>query len=320
MRKVLKIVGITLGITLIIIFILLLVLLVKNKIDMKKSWLDNEYYTQFQSNEEMEIKYAKLGEYDVSETDFQIDDKNIKNIRIWYPSDLNEHKYPVILVANASNMASLNYKPFFQRLASWGFIVVGNDDRQTGTGQSISKTLDYILNLNADKENIFFNKIDKENIGIVGYSQGGAGAIRAVTEFENSHYFKAIFTGSAAYPLLAKNMGWKYDTSKINIPYFMTAGTGTSDDNGKYNENEFSGVSPLFALQNSYDSINNAIFKIRARVTGAEHEDMQIKTDGYMTAWFLYHLQNENEAGSIFLGDNAKILNNKNWQDIEKNK
>ena len=82
--------------------------------------------------------------------------------------------------------------------------------------------MDYILDIKNDS--ILYNKIDITNIGIIGYSQGGAGAIRAVTEFENGKYYKTMFTGSAAYPFLANNMGWSYDISKVNIPYFMTAG------------------------------------------------------------------------------------------------
>ncbi|MDY4186511.1 MAG: hypothetical protein SOX77_01460 [Candidatus Borkfalkiaceae bacterium] len=31
------------------------------------------------------------------------------------------------------------------------------------------------------------------------------------------------------------------------------------------------------------------------------------------------HLQGDEEAGRVFCGDNAEILNNANWQDVEKN-
>lgn len=44
------------------------------------------------------------------------------------------------------------------------------------------------------------------------------------------------------------------------------------------------------------------------------------RTDGYMTAWFLYHLQGDEEAGAALLGENAEILRNANWQDVEKNR
>jgi hypothetical protein len=78
-------------------------------IDSQKSWLAKDYYTQFQSDSELEKKYAGLGDYKV---------------------------------------------------------VLGNDDRQAGTG-------------------------------IATYSQGGVGAVRAVTECENNGLYKTIFTGSA---------------------------------------------------------------------------------------------------------------------------
>lgn len=61
------------------------------------------------------------------------------------------------------------------------------------------------------------------------------------------------------------------------------------------------------------------VFKVKARATNAEHEDMLLRTDGYMTAWMLYHLQNDADAGKVFIGDDTEILNNSNWQDIEKN-
>ena len=159
---------------------------------------------------------------------------------------------------------------------------------------------------------IFCGRIDEDKIGIAGYSQGGAAAIRAVTEFENSDKYKAIFTGSAAYALLAKNMGWEYDILKVTISYFMTGGTGASDDSGKYGDDEFAGVAPLFSLKDNYNGMRGDIEKLHARVTGAEHFEMQLRTDGYMTAWMLYHLYGDEEAAKAFVGDEAEILHNTN--------
>ena len=61
------------------------------------------------------------------------------------------------------------------------------------------------------------------------------------------------------------------------------------------------------------------LFRSRARAVGAEHEDMLVRTDGYMTAWMLYQLYGDEEAGQAFIGEDAEILSNANWQDIEKN-
>lgn len=50
----------------------------------------------------------------------------------------------------------------------------------------------------------------------------------------------------------------------------------------------------------------------------AEHGDMQERTDGYMTAWMLWQLQGDEDAARVFIGEDAEILSNQLWQDIEK--
>ena len=101
----------------------------------------------------------------------------------------------------------------------------------------------------------------------------------------------------------------------------MTAAAGTSDDTGATDAaTEWLGVAPLSSLVENYDAMPDNVFKLRARAAGAEHVEMQMKTDGYMTAWMLYQLQGDEEAGKAFIGENAEILGNSNWQDIEKNR
>ena len=50
----------------------------------------------------------------------------------------------MIMVVNASGTPAASYEPFFSRLASWGFIVVGNEDGQAGSGETASITLDFM--------------------------------------------------------------------------------------------------------------------------------------------------------------------------------
>ena len=313
MKKVFKVIGIIV----LVIVVLLVALYVKNLIGANKPYIGDTYYNDFKSDSPLEQKYAGLGSFSVSKVEYKSDNKTIGKISVWYPAEPegSDKIWPTIMVVNASNTRVRNYKPFFERLASWGFIVIGNEDPQTGTGESASITMDYMLN-----ESTLKDKIDRENIGIIGYSQGGAGVINAVTRYENGSIYKTMFTGSAAFQLLSKNMGWEYDISKVMIPYFMASGTGTSDDSGKYGEGDYQGVAPLHGVKENYDGITADIFKVRGRITGAEHGDMLVLSDGYMTAWMLYQLQGNEEAGTVFIGDDAEILHNAGWQDVEKNK
>ncbi len=317
MKKVMEVIGV-------IIFVIAAaaaVLVIRGVIEAKKPSVKEDYYADFSASAPLEQKYSQPGEYEVSSFDDPSENETIKKVRFWYPSELasSDKKYPVIVAVNASGTPAFKYEPWFKRLASWGFIVVGNEDPQTGNGETTSIMLDYLLNLpQGHKLN---GRLDADNIGIVGFSQGGAGALAAVTMYDNGSAYKAIFTGSAAYPFLAGNMGWKYDVSRIRIPYFMAAGTGATDDKGVADiTKEYAGVAPLASLVENYEMISDDVIKVRARATGAEHEDMLARSDGYMTAWMLWQLSGDEEAAAVFIGENAEILYNNNWQDVEKNK
>ena len=320
MKKVLKIVSILLGILLVLgiaafYYIKSMLPSGNGNNDIVKG-----YYLSFKSDAPLEMKYSQPGDYTTAYAEFPSDNESIGKIRVWYPAELEsgDKPWPMIMVVNASGTPAASYEPFFPRLASWGFIVVGNEDGQAGNGETASITLDFMLHVPADS--VLSGKIDYESMGILGYSQGGAGAICALTNYENGKHYKTIFTGSAAYPFLAKNMGWEYDASKITVPYFMCAGTGKSDDSGADPEKGFGGVSPLSALIENYSKVTDSVTKVRGRAVGAEHEQMLARSDGYMTAWMLWQLAGDEEAETVFVGEEAEILHNANWQDVEKNR
>jgi len=69
------------------------------------------------------------------------------------------------------------YKALFKHLASWGFVVIGNDDGSTGFGKSADETIDLIMAENSNSDSIFYEKLDLDNIGITGHSQGRSWSI-----------------------------------------------------------------------------------------------------------------------------------------------
>ena len=63
----------------------------------------------------------------------------------------------------------------------------------------------------------------------------------------------------------------------------------------------------------------SSTFAIMARRKEADHRDMLEYADAYMTAWFMYWLQDDAEAGTVFIGADAEISHNSNYQDLRKN-
>ena len=281
--------------------------------------LAEDYYASFRSECPLEQRYSQLGSYEVLQLDMPSDDERIGTVRMWYPLSLenSDTLWPIVIVVNASGAPASSYEPWFARLASWGFVVVGNEDTQAGTGETASLTLDVVMDLPEGCP--LEGKLDGGRMGIVGFSQGGAGALAALTQYENGSLYRTVFTGSAAYPFLAENMGWHYDASKVSVPWLMVAGTGASDDAGVEDPTkEFGGVAPLSSLVEDYNAVDSALPRVRARAVGAEHEDMLARSDGYMTAWLLWQLCDDGDAARAFVGDDAEIACNPGWQDVEK--
>lgn len=291
----------------------------------------NENYWKFADPKgAIEEKYTALGEYEVSSLQFDANDDICKTYSIWYPAELENgtNTYPLVLMVNGTGAKASASSAGFHHLASWGFIVVGNEDENTRTGESTADTLDFMLSQNADPQSVFYGCIDTDNIGIAGHSQGGVGAINAVTQQKNGSMYKAICaqstTSSAvAYALNLVGEGWNCDTSTLSVPAFMVAGTGSADA-GNVNENrleltegETQGICPLWWLQECFDAMDDSTPKVIARSTAKDHGDIPHSADGYMTAWFMYWLQDDEEAGKAFFGENAEIKTNENWQDVK---
>lgn len=290
-----------------------------------KAWWSNRqplvaegYYQATVSGGELERLYTGRGKYELSKLVFDETDDAMGSIYVWMPQSEALSPRPIIIIVNGSNAIASRCEPFFERLASWGFVVVGNDDPMAGHGDSTSRMLDFLLAAAEDAEHSLYGLIDISKIGIAGYSQGGAGALRAATEFANSSRYTTLFTCSAASQLLSQNLGWAYDPAKVQIPYFMVAGTGMSDA-GDGKNGGWVGVTPLTSLEENYLAMPDDIDRVMSRRIGAEHEDMMACSDAYLTAWMLYRLYGDEQAAKVFVGDTAEIRHNELWQDVKSN-
>lgn len=292
---------------------------------------NDNYWNYAETGGDIEAKYTALGAYDVSYAEFNADGKVWKKYEVWYPSEMKDGTaYPIVVMVNGTGTKASQYKAVFNHLASWGFIVVGNEDDNSRTGESSATTLDFILGLNEDKNSVFYEKIDTANIGIGGHSQGGVGAINAVTEQSNGNLYKAIWAAGTTSRYHADELnksggGWNCNLSKISIPIFMVAGTNLMDAGNmdEYSlsvpEGKAQGICPLWWLNECYDAIPEQVNKVIARQVNKDHGDMLRSADGYMTAWFMWQLHGDEEAAKAFVGENPEIMSNVLYQDQQIN-
>lgn len=264
----------------------------------------------------IEDYYKVSGEYSVSVQTFGYDadtGDGITEVRFYYPSALenSSQTWPVVVICNGSGSGfdagdADKYIELFELLASWGFIVICNNDENSGTGDSAEFTLDLLLTHNDDSSSIFYGKVNKDAVGVFGHSQGGCGAINAASVTTNASYYKAIFLASCAEAGRAEGVGYPYADNRanaVNVPCMMISGaTGTF---------ELTIAGGPEALIYNYEAFNTAVGGINESF---EHGDTIVGAKGYVVAWFRYVLMNDIYAGAAFHGNDAEFLNNLNWQ------
>lgn len=86
--------------------------------------------------------------------------------------------------------------------------------------------------------------------------------------------------------------------------------TNASGTSGEF---ETETVIPIDVMNTMYDKITSP--KIMARRVGMTHDDMMYKAQGYVTAWFMWQLQGDEEASRAFIGNSPEIMNNDLYQD-----
>lgn len=272
-----------------------------NKADIKDG-----YNKEIETGGDIESKYLLGGDLKVKKTTFKEEDP-IKKVSVFYPEEMetSDQEYPMILVMNGTGGKATKYEPQFEMYASWGFIVVGTQDKGTGTGKTTVKVLNDMLSLNEDESSIFYHKIDTENIGLTGFSQGGAGVFNVLTKYEEAKYIKAAVPLSPVSEYMtALATDYTYDSSLVNCPILIFAGT-----EGEF---EMDTVIPIELLNEQYDKITSP--KAMARRIGMDHDHMMYSAGGYVMAWFRWQLLGDEEAAKAFIGDSPELMNNPVYQ------
>ena len=300
------------GKVILIIVIILTILFALGYFGLKKLWkniltapmVPEKYIAEVTTGGDVEEKYMAAGSYEIGyfEADYA-ENADIKKIEIWYPKELETsgEKYPVVVFVNGTGVAASRYKPVFEHLASWGFIAIGNEDPSTWEGKKADATLSWLLAANEDETSIFYHRVDTNNVGITGHSQGGVGVFHAINETEHKELYKCAVSLSPTQEDMAEALKMPYDSSKTAIPVMILAGAPND-------------VISLEGLNDMVKKISAGV--VAARRSNTDHGQMLYSGDGYVTAWFMWQLQGDETAAAAFLGENAEILHNANWQDV----
>jgi hypothetical protein len=94
----------------------------------------------------------------------------------------NGIKHPVITWGNGTGTTPTAYTALLNRLASHGFVVIASNNTNTGSGMEMLQGVDWVLEQSRTQGSPMFEKIDANQIGATGHSQGGFGTCQTARD------------------------------------------------------------------------------------------------------------------------------------------
>lgn len=305
MKKMLKIVAVA---ALVVVIVALVGFAVLKVLASQPAAPDN-YQQTVQAGGPIEQTYLANGSHEVLEHEDAVP-QGFKKFTTYYPAELETGTgtYPVVVLCNGSGTPLSKYPAVARHLASWGFIVIGTEEDYSWNGFGAEMCLRYLERCNENQEidgkpSLFYQKVDFDRVGIVGHSQGGVGVLNAVTDTDHKGVYKAAVALSPTNKELAHNLMWDYDATLVDVPILLVSGAGGGDDWVVTGEQ----------LESIYVDIPSQKFMARRVATG--HGPMLYSAQGYVVAWFMWLLQDDEQAAQAFVGKNPELMENPRYQD-----
>lgn len=204
---------------------------------------------------------------------------------------------PVILWGNGTNVMVAIYSPMLVQWASHGFVVAASMDGNAGTGKPLLDCLDYLENENVRERSVLKGAVDLSRVGAAGHSQGAAGALMAARDprITATAPIQPYTLGSRSYESGAE--------TRQHGPMLLLSGASDSV------------ADPARHQQPIFDKANVPVFW--STLVAAGHSTPSTGTSGpyrpATTAWFLWRLAGDENAGAMFRGADCGYCTTPAW-------
>lgn len=229
-------------------------------------------------------------------------------------------EHPIVVFGVGTNVGEdpdpvCHYAELLEQLATWGFVVVSPNDGFVGDGTAMLDAANEMVTLNGDSSSPFFEKLDTDNIGTFGHSQGAGGAVNSA--IDSNGLITSVLPMGLPDPTWWDPEEPVPDLSDLDVPTFFVRGSD-------FWENI---ISPESTNQTFFNDVSGPAAKATvcgdewdlpgndcSDGAGASHGDMTNAT-GYSTAWFVYTLlDGDFDSDDVFTGSSPEIASNGGWE------
>ena len=243
-----------------------------------------------------------------------------------------KHQHPILTWGNGSASLSGNYTFFLKHMASWGFVIIAAQDKNSGVGQTILDGANFLTAANSNPVSIFFHKLNVSQVGSFGHSQGATGAINAL--IKSAGMIKTVLPIELPGQQFCASPLNCTDTSHLTQgSIFLVDGSLDIPISPPTQPASATGLQSIAAY---YSAVRVGVIKVKGTPIGPTHCDVQgVPTCtpttvpcflgvygylGYPTAWMMFQLQNDNLTGGAFVNGTGEIFfETTNWQLVTSN-
>ena len=250
-----------------------------------------------------------------------ITENTLQTHTVFRPKDLSvfgaNNKLPIIAWGNGACANSpWEHVNFLSEVSSYGFLVIAIGpmplEGQRGRGQSASSELidaiNWAISQNNDKTSPYYNKIDISKIAVSGMSCGGLQALETAPDPRvttavicNSGILGNSGSAMAGMPNLTKDHLLKLHTPVL---YILGGEKDIAYGNGM---DDFKRINNLPVFAANMDVGHGGTY---SKPHGGEFAKVA-------TAWFMWQLKGDKEAGNMFAGDPCGLSRDPVWK-VEK--
>jgi hypothetical protein len=156
-------------------------------------------------------------------------------------------------------------------MASWGFVVIAAQDKNSGSGQTILDGANFLIAANSNPANIFFHKLNTSQIGAFGHSQGATGAINALKKSAGT--IKTVMPIELPEQLFCSSPQNCADTSTLTQgSIFLIDGSSDILISPPTQPASATGLQSIAAY---YSAVPAGIIKVKGTLIGPTHSDVQ---------------------------------------------
>ncbi|HEY8525025.1 MAG TPA: hypothetical protein VIL48_08690 [Acidimicrobiales bacterium] len=229
---------------------------------------------------------------------FSVTTQSTSTNTFYSPANLGSNgctRHPVVLWGNGTGTSPQVYDGFLRHLASHGFIVAAANTSNAGSGREMLQGLEQLRTWNSQAGNRFNGRVDLQNVGSTGHSQGGGGAINAAKD-------PGVKTTAPLEP-------WSQNQSGLQDSDTAIFFAGQNDT-----------IVPPSTVRARYTGVD--IAAAYAELAGATHFTAVGNVGGFRgpaTAWFRWQLMGDTNARSLFVGADCGLCNSNDWSVYEAN-